>query len=135
MGYKSDVAIAYAFKHKEQIDEVLAIYRMNPLVQRHDLEKEWQVHDWNGKWGLTYAANDVKWYDSYEDVQGFEHMLKVVQDFAAERDPFIYAYRKIRIGENEQDIDCSSDDNDPDHELIDELYDRVGLRREIVTNF
>lgn len=135
MGYRSDVAIAYVFQHKEQVDEVLAIYQMHPFVQKHDLAKEWQVHEWGGRWGLTYTASYVKWYDSYEDVQGFEHMFDVVQQFVEERDVFLYAYRKIRIGEEDQDIEHSSDSNDPDGELTDELYDRMKLRREIETDF
>lgn len=135
MGYVSDVVLAYVFKHKEQVDEVLSIYQMHPLVQAHDLAKEWQVHEWDGKWGLTYTANHVKWYDSYEDVQGFEHMFDVVQQFVEERDVFLYAYRKIRLGEDQQDIEHGSDSNDPDHELIDELYERIGLFRELVISF
>jgi hypothetical protein len=135
MGYRSDVVLVYVFKHKEQIDEVLAIYRMHPLVQAHDLAKDWEVHDWNGMWGLTYQVEGTKWYDSYEDVQGFEHMFDVVQKFVEERDVFLYAYRGIRIGEEDTDIEHGSDSNDPDGELIDELYERVSLRRDIITNF
>lgn len=135
MGYRSDIVIAYVFKHKEQVDEVLAIYQMHHMVQKHDLAKEWEVHDWDGKWGLTYQAEHVKWYDSYEDVQGFEHMFDVVQQFVQERGNFIYAHRKIRIGEEDTDVETSTDDNDPDHELKDELYDRMGVRRELETNF
>lgn len=135
MGYRSDVVIAYAFKTREQVNEVMAIYQMHPLVQAHDLAKEWKVHEWGGRWGLTYQAQYVKWYPSYGDVQGFEHMSDVVLQFVEERDVFLYAYRKIRIGEEEQDIELSSDNNDPDGELTDELYDRLGVIREIRTDF
>ena len=141
MGYRSDIVLAYVFKHKEQIDEVMAIYRMHPLVQQYDLAKDWEVHDWNGWWGLTYQVEGTKWYDNYEDVQGYEHMFDVVQQFVKERDVFLYAYRKIRlekpgrIGEDDTDIEYGDDSNDPDGELMYELYDRVSLRRDIVTNF
>lgn len=135
MGYRSDVVLAYVFKHKEQIDEVMAIYRMHKFVQAHDLAKDWEVHDWDGRWGLTYYAEYVKWYDTYEDVQGYEHMFDVVQKFVEERDVFLYAYRKLRIGEDDIDIEHGSDSNDPDHELIDELYERMSLQRDIITNF
>ena len=135
MGYRSDIVLAYVFKHKEQIDEVMAIYRMHPLVQAHDLAKDWEVHDWNGMWGLTYHAESVKWYDTYEDVQGYEHMSDVVLQFIEERDVFLYAYRKLRIGEDDTDIEYGDDCNDPDGELMYELYERVSLRRDIITNF
>lgn len=135
MGYYSDVAIAYVFQHKEQVDEVLAIYQMHKFVQEHDLAKEWEVHDWNGRWGLTYCATATKWYDNYEDVQGFEHMFDVVQKFVEERDVFLYSYRKIRIGEDDTDIEYGDDCNDPDGELMYELFDRMNVRRELVISF
>lgn len=135
MGYRSDVIIAYVFKTKEQLDEVMAIYRMHPFVQTYDLAKEWNVHDWDGTWGLTYQVEGIKWYDNYEDVQGYEHMFDVVQQFVEERDVFLYAYRKLRIGEDDADVEGTADYYDPDGELIAELYERVSLRRDIITNF
>jgi len=149
MGYRSDIAIAFAFKTKEQIDEVLAIYQMQEFVQRHDLAKDWRVHDWGGVWGLTFHAESVKWYESYEDVQGYEHMLHVVKTFAEERGVdigetfedgkqdiihlFPYAYYKVRIGEEDNDLESTSVENY--YGLNGELYDRMSVRREIETNF
>jgi len=136
MGYRSDIVIAFAFNNKEQIDEVLAIYRMNKLVQENELEKAWQVHDWNGVWGLTYSAESVKWYASYEDVQGLEHMEKLVMDFAENRKEFEYACRMIRVGEDDTDIEEEHHDKqEDDSTLSDELWDRMGLHREINTSF
>jgi hypothetical protein len=148
MGYRSDVVIAFAFKKKEQIDEVMAIYRMHPFVQAHALEEHWKIHDWDGCWGLTFHAEDVKWYPTYDDVQGFEHMLSVVKDFAEQRgqdvspinddgeqdiiSAFPYAYRKLRIGEEDGDIEREADGND---HLIDDLYERITLVRHFETNF
>ena len=43
MGYGSDVVIAFAFDTKEQIEEVLAIYRMHQFVQRLDLEQFFEI--------------------------------------------------------------------------------------------
>jgi len=148
MGYRSDVVIAFAFDTKEQIEEVLAIYRMHTFVQQHDLEKLWSVHDWGDCWGLTYSADYVKWYETYEDVQGIEHMLKVVQNFVDARtdvgetyedgkqeivQSFHYAYRMFRIGEDDNDIQY--DHNGNDGNLEEALYHRMNLRREIVTDF
>jgi hypothetical protein len=135
MGYRSDVVIAFAFTSKEQIDEVMAVYRMHKLVQAHDLAKDWEVHDWNGMWGLTYQVEGTKWYDTYDDVQGYEHMFDVVQKFVEERDVFLYSYRKIRIGEDDTDIEYGDDCNDPDGELMYELYERLSVRRELITDF
>jgi len=148
MGYRSDVVIAFAFKKKEQIDEVMAIYRMHPFVQAYELEEQWKIHDWDGCWGLTLHVEDVKWYPTFDDVQGLEHMLCVVQDFAEQRgqdvsqinddgaqdiiSAFPYAYRKLRIGEEDGDIEREADGND---HLIDDLYERITLVRHFETNF
>lgn len=149
MGYRSDVVIAFAFETREQVDEVMAIYRMHPQVQKYDLAKDWRIFDWKECWGLTMTALNVKWYEVYEDVQGHKHMLTVVEQFAEERmgpsdetdddgkpllaSMFRYAYYKIRIGEEDNDIETTSDDNSST--LLDCLFDRMCLRREIETNF
>ena len=136
MGYRSDVVIAFAFNSEEQIDEVMAIYRMHKHVQGLGLAKDWKVHDWNGVWGLTYSADSVKWYESYEDVQGFEYMEKLVTDFAENRKEFEYAYRMIKVGED--DADTQTDNHDKQESgssLADELWERMTLSREINTNF
>ena len=136
MGYNSDVAIAFAFKEKEQIDEVLAIYQMRPFVSEHNLVEKWTVQDWNGVWGLTFSSLGSKWYDSYEDVQGLEDMIDVVKTFAEERgDAFPYAYCKLRIGEEDDDIERVYEHNDAGLDLIDNLYDRMDIRRELQLEF
>jgi hypothetical protein len=136
MGYMSDVAIAFVFSEKEQIDEVLAIYQMRPFVSEHNLVEAWKIRDWGGVWGLTFSSLGSKWYDSYEDVQGLEDMLDVVKTFADERgDAFPYAHCKLRVGEDDDDTERVYEDNDAGCGLIGVLYERVDIRREIITNF
>jgi hypothetical protein len=140
MGYRSDVVIAFAFKHKAQVDEVMAVYRMDPRVQEHDLEKLWTICEREGDVFVYYAAEHIKWYESYEDVQGLEHMKHVVNMFDEQRGRdegdvavFPYAFRFVRIGEEDNDIETDHDENDFD--LHAELLDRVTLRRELEHNF
>lgn len=136
MGYRSDVVIAFAFKTKEQIDEVMAVYKMRPFVSEHALVDDWTVREWGDVWGLTFSCESYKWYDTYEDIQGLEDMARVVQMFAEERkDAFPFAYRKIRIGEDYNDIEHDTDANDVGDDLIDILHDRVNIHREIQINF
>jgi hypothetical protein len=136
MGYNSDVAIAFAFKEKEQIDEVLAIYQMRPFVSEHSLVEQWTVRYWNGVWGLTFSSLGSKWYDSYEDVQGLEDMIDVVKTFADERgDAFPYAHCKLRVGEDDDDTERVYEHNDAGLDLIDNLYDRMDIRRELQLEF
>ena len=136
MGYMSDVAIAFVFSEKEQIDEVLAIYQMRPFVSEHNLVEAWKIRDWGGVWGLTFSSLGSKWYDSYEDVQGLEDMIDVVKTFADERgDAFPYAHCKLRVGEDDDDTERVYDYNGAVSELIDELYDRMSIRRELQLEF
>jgi len=148
MGYRSDIVIAFAFKTKEQIDEVMAVYRINYFVQRHGLAEHWDIHEWDDCWGLTYTAGSVKWYSGYEDVIGLEYMLELVRTFVEQRGEdvgpidddgkqevivgFPYAYRKLRIGEEDNDTEHEVDSN---CNLDDVLYDRIGLVRHFETNF
>jgi hypothetical protein len=84
-------------------------------------------------WGLTFSNGGTKWYDSYEDVQGLEDMADVVKTFADERgDAFPYAYCKLRVGEDDDDTERVYDYNS---ELIDNLYDRMDIRRELQLGF
>ena len=134
MGYRSDVVLAVALNDRAQLDEVLAIYQMHPSVQKHDLVKEWAVRDWGGVWGMTYTAEYVKWYEDYEYVKGLEHMLEVVQTFGVERgEKFPFAYYKIRIGEDLEDVHTEADGNDGDLESA--LYGRMSVNRSIETDF
>jgi hypothetical protein len=82
MGYRSDILLAIVFKTKEHRDEVWAIYCMDPLVQKHDVASQWTPHD-GDFFSLWFEGNDLKWYESYEDVQAFEHLQTVAAQFAA----------------------------------------------------
>ena len=136
MGYRSDVAIAFVFSEKEQIDEVLAIYQMRPFVSEHNLVEAWKIRDWGGVWGLTFSSLGSKWYDYYEDVQGLEDMDTVVKTFAEERGAaFPYAYCKLRVGEDDDDMERVYEHNDAGLDLLDNLYDRMDIRRELQLEF
>ena len=75
MGYRSDVYIAVAFDSKKNMDEVIAVYALNTNVEKHDLVNDWVIKDDNI---LYFHAENVKWYDNYEWVQGYEHMLSLI---------------------------------------------------------
>jgi hypothetical protein len=134
MGYRSDVVLMAVFANAEQHDEVMAVYRMDANVQKHDLEKAWRRVDLNdGEVVRIYEGNDVKWYESYEDVQGLEYLSSLLADFHEERQ-FDYAWGNVRIGEEETDIvydTFSPDSND----LIEIVYDGLGIERSIRLGF
>ena len=137
MDYRSNVVLMAVFANAEQHDEVMAVYRMDPNVQQYDLEKAWRRVDLDrGEVVRIYEGNDVKWYESYEDVQGLEYLSSLLADFHEERQ-FNYAWGNVRIGEEETDIvyDVFSPSTDKSEELRDLIYDGLQICRTIDVGF
>ena len=128
MGYRSDVYIAVAFTCEEDLKEVLAVYAIDPLVQKHDLLKAWEQREDNI---LYFHEDSVKWYDSYEDVQGIMHMLSLVDTFYEERDEMQVAHRFVRIGEEQEDIEERYEIGNDQGTLIDKLWEGISIIRNV----
>ncbi len=135
MGYRSDVAIAVAFRTREQMEEVLAVYRMHPKVQEHNVMDQWKINtdmiDGDPPY-MLFQGEHVKWYsDSYEDVQAFEHINVVCNEFADARG-FGFAFRLVRIGEDDSDIVVDDDySRSDDHDLLDFIAENLSFVRRI----
>ncbi len=128
MGYRSDVYIAVAFASEEDMKEVVAVYTIDPRVQKHNLLQEWEVKEDNI---LYYHGDYVKWYDSFDDVTGIEHMLHLADKFHEERDMPV-AYRFIRIGEEDTDVeDRYEHGGDNGGALIDKLFEGMSIIRQV----
>ena len=128
MGYRSDVYIAVAFANEKDMKEVMAVYAMNPHVQKHNLLDHWDIRDGNI---LYFEEKHTKWYDAYEDVQGIEHMLSLVDDFFHSEREMPLAYRAIRIGEEPDDIEQREQHGDGDGSLIEKLFDGMSVTRHV----
>ena len=133
MGYRSDVVIAVAMGSKKDLDELMAVYALNIFVQKENLMPEWEIGEYEDAWVAMYKAEQVKWYDSYDDVKGFEALTKLAETFWAERN-VPYAYRFIRIGEEANDIEISCNESEDDVQgsrLADTLADALYISTEI----
>jgi|TARA_R110000822_G_scaffold9146_11_gene35734 hypothetical protein len=128
MGYRSDVYIAVAFTCEEDLKEVLAVYAIDPLVQKHDLLKAWEQREDNI---LYFHEDSVKWYDSSEAVQGIMHMLSLVDTFYEERDEMQVAHRFVRIGEEMDDIEERYEIGNDQGILIDKLWEGISIIRNV----
>ena len=127
MGYRSDVYIGVAFENEADLKELLAVYAIDPRVQKLNLLKEWDVMEDNI---LLCVIEGTKWYAGYEDVQGIEHMLNLADKFDAERDMPI-AYRFVRLGEDEDDIETREEHNGDEGQLIEKLWAGMQLSRKM----
>ena len=132
MGYRSDVLIAVAFSTKEHRDEVWAVYCMDPRVKEHNLAGAWKNHDGGEYPVLWYQEDDVKWYESFDDVQGVTHLIDVASDFAQERG-LHYASIMLRIGEEMTDIE--NVERHADGNMMSFLWQLCDVERTIVHNF
>ena len=137
MGYRSDVVLMAVFANAEQHDEVMAVYRMDANVQKYDLEKAWRRVDLkDGEVVRIYEGNDVKWYESYEDVQGLEYLSALLDTFYEERQ-FDYAWGNARVGEEADDtvLDVFAPSTNKAEELRDLIYDQLSISRAIQLGF
>lgn len=104
MGYRSSVtAIIYSIKlgdHDEAYNRLKLL--MNTAFK--DVYNYWQDphFTWHDKRHiLKFSVDDVKWYDSYPEVERFMAFLNEVQELG-------YEWEFVRIGENYVDIDTDS---------------------------
>jgi hypothetical protein len=99
MGYRSDVGIVVAFKTREDMEKVIAIYKMDVDVQRLDLFAEWSIYEGRGVCFLQYKNEHVKWYDDYEDVVSIRNLPKLAESFGEAQD-IPYAWKELNVGED-----------------------------------
>ena len=103
MGYRSEVAYRIVFTNKQVLNEFIALVMMKGNEERKALsECEIEVQD-NGRAEcfVNFYAQDVKWYESYPDVQAHTWLYK----YAVERFEDDCAYQYLRIGEDRDDIE------------------------------
>ena len=127
MGYRSDVYIGVAFASEDDLTEVLAVYTIDPRVQKHNLLEQWDIKDDNI---LYFEETSTKWYDSYDEVEGIEHMLHLADKFHEERDMAV-AYRFIRIGEEDTDVEDRYEHGGDNGALIDKLFEGMSIIRQV----
>ena len=134
MGYLSDVLIAVAFKNNDHLDEVWAVYCMDPRVQEHNIAEAWTRSDEGDYPVLWYYEPAVKWYDEFEDVQGVEYLIDVASNFARERaHPF--AAINYRIGEELTDIETTEREADPHGDMLSYLFQKCNIERHLTHDF
>ena len=130
MGYRSDVTIAAAFDTKDHMEEIVAVYRMNPAVQKYNLMGSWKLCPDNDPPYMVCELSYVKWYETYEYVKAFYNLFVVCDDFANERG-FDYAYILLRIGEDADDTETDEQSSDDGWDLLEYLRDSLFLVRRI----
>jgi hypothetical protein len=106
MGYRSTVAFIISFKDKESLDNYLAPRLLDEHI-KNDREN-FSRTAWDDA-SAMYYAEDVKWYDNYEDVIALTKLYKDTIEAGG-------AYRFIRVDDDGEDIEeeyAASDTTEP----------------------
>jgi hypothetical protein len=123
MGYRSEVAYVIAFEDKTTLNEFISLVMLKGGAEAEAL-KECQiaVQD-NGRKEcfINFYADDVKWYDSYAEVEAHTWLYQ----YAVERFGNKCAYKFLRIGEEQGDIEDDHSDPSDKFDLHQDFYTRA----------
>jgi hypothetical protein len=122
MGYRSDVAVGIGFTSREALVAFLATYRLasDPSTMDQLLE-DFRITELGNRLVLHCNYNDIKWYDSYEDVKRVHRLLSEANEAGA-------STAFIRIGEEDNDIETEFNENDEQTQL----WEFFGVKRELI---
>ena len=115
MGYRSDVAYVIGFDTDEKRDEFVALIRVRGDELWTALQ-ECGMDEHQPR--INFYAGDVKWYDSFPDVQMHDKLLTFIADNYSDEGGI--GWKFIRIGEEQGDI---QEEEGGDHDTVSYLHD------------
>jgi hypothetical protein len=106
MGYRSDVHALFYTTRKEDLPVLKLYMDENYPKDLHDLE---EVSS-NRIYGYEMKYDNVKWYESYDDVKAFDAFRTKYSALldAQEENGKEWAFEFVRIGEETEDVECES---------------------------
>lgn len=107
MGYRSQVKAVFYTEDKEK-------WPVLKLYMEENFPKEWSLEliESSHYYGYVFSAGDIKWYESYPDVQAFDAFVDAYRNLIdSESSTLSWAYEFIRIGEDTEDIETDSEGN------------------------
>ena len=108
MGYRSDVHAVFYTANKESFPLLKLFFDENfPKELRESVRV---IDDANFE-GFYFEEEDVKWYPSYPEVQGFDAFVKHYRQHISEEvaPTASWCYEFICIGEDDNDIERTTD--------------------------
>ena len=104
MGYRSDVTVVVYPDDRDQDKYNTLKVLMGTTFKEVPFDDCVNWHD--DKCALVYNITDMKWYDSYPEVQAF---LRMLASLAGETEDGIggYNYETVRLGEDADDTEQS----------------------------
>jgi hypothetical protein len=109
MGYRSEVAYAISFPDAGKKQAFVAAVKLG--ADEHQIEALSELDERKDTLLFGHFC-DVKWYDTFEEVQAHHQLMDmVVEDFKG-------SYYFVRIGEEYDDVDVQSGGDYPPYEYI-----------------
>ena len=132
VAYTSDVFFGIAFKNAEEMQEVLAVYAMDPLVQKLNIMGKWNLRLDGEVPFMFYKEDGVNWSPGPGGwSSALVDIIKTAGTFAEERG-FHFGWYLFRFGENYDDVDAPRYGGPVD--LVGYLSERVRFNRSIEVN-
>lgn len=121
MGYRSVVGIMFKRDNKDapSIPTVLALAKTKGILQGDGLGQYWDAKDygWNDD-KFLFRVEEVKWYESYPDVQAMEKLYEFVEEMQNESEiQSWYSGMFCRLGDNDDDVEQKTFGDDPWSEM------------------
>ena len=105
MGYYSEVAICMAFEDDEKRDAFWEVVRLRKDEMAKQLENHCAKDD-RMPW-ITFHHESIKWYDIFPEIQAYDDLMKLCLECGG-------AYRFMRLGENDDDIETRDEASEDD---------------------
>lgn len=116
MGYRSQVAYVIEFEDIQTLNEFIALVMVKGGTEKQALSECLIIPS---QCRICFRADDVKWYESYPQVQAHTWLYK----FAVERFGDSAGYEFVRVGEDMDDNEFESSG--------DIKYESIGVSRSI----
>ena len=114
MGYRSDVAAVFYVSEARHFPVLKLWLDENFPIKEFDENIRWFNR------GMVFECDDVKWYESYPDVQAFDaaqgKFIDLCNAEVSEGTP-TFNYEFIRIGENIEDVEVEREGIDYEYLL------------------
>lgn len=124
MGYRSDVEYTIRFKDEVSYRLFILEAKANPATAGcfNDQESIGEFTCDDERWRIDFETSDVKWYESFPQVQMHEKLIAQAQAWCdddthvavkdgsleAQVSPMRLGYVLVRIGEDDNDVDRKS---------------------------
>lgn len=104
MGYRSDVAYVIGFGSMDERSAFIELVKHKEDKEMAEALDECACED-KKRPLITFKCGDVKWYDSYPDVQGHTRLM----NYATEVFEDTAGWRFVRVGEENNDVEINED--------------------------